>query len=218
MANSATYNRTKIHFAEGAAAATPDAGEVVTYAKTDGLMYSKDDAGVETPMSATPGIAASIVDAAGDIIIATAADTVARLARGTDGQVLRSTGSTVAWEDDFYTLPFFIDGGGSVISTGRKLPVEAPMAGVIVAARAFLDQSGSISVDLWKDTYANYPPVDADSITASAPVAISSALKSEDVTLTGWTTSVAAGDIIFPNVDSVATATWAAIFLRVRKT
>ena len=182
----------------------------------DGQLYVKDSAGTVTVLTGT-GIPATILDAAGDLIIASAADTAARLARGTDGQALRSTGSTVAWEDDFYTLPFFIDGGGSVISTGRKLPVEAPMAGVIVAARAFLDQSGSISVDLWKDTYANYPPVDADSITASAPVAISSALKSEDVTLTGWTTSVAAGDIIFPNVDSVATATWAAIFLKVKK-
>jgi hypothetical protein len=55
MANSATYNRTKIHFAEGAAAATPDAAEVVTYAKADGLMYSKDDAGVETLMSGGAG-------------------------------------------------------------------------------------------------------------------------------------------------------------------
>jgi len=55
MANSLTYNRTKIHYAEGAAAATPDAAEVVTYAKADGLMYSKDDAGTETLMSGGPG-------------------------------------------------------------------------------------------------------------------------------------------------------------------
>jgi hypothetical protein len=33
---------------EGAAAATPAAGKVTLYAKTDGLLYSKDDAGVET--------------------------------------------------------------------------------------------------------------------------------------------------------------------------
>src|SRR3990172_339233 len=58
MANSGTYNRTKIHWAEGSAPGTPDAGEVVVYAKTDGLMYSKDDAGVETLVSGgAPGSA-----------------------------------------------------------------------------------------------------------------------------------------------------------------
>jgi hypothetical protein len=56
MANAGTYNHTKEHFAEGSAAATPDASEVVIYAKADGLMYSKDDAGTETLMSS--GVAA----------------------------------------------------------------------------------------------------------------------------------------------------------------
>lgn len=43
---------TLVNFIEGAAASTPSANRVVTYAKADGLMYSKDDAGVETLMSA----------------------------------------------------------------------------------------------------------------------------------------------------------------------
>jgi len=42
-------------FAEGAAPATPSAGNVVVYAKADGLMYSKDDGGVETLMSGGAG-------------------------------------------------------------------------------------------------------------------------------------------------------------------
>jgi hypothetical protein len=39
-------------YAEGSAPSTPAAGLVETYAKTDGLLYSKDDAGLETLMSA----------------------------------------------------------------------------------------------------------------------------------------------------------------------
>lgn len=39
-------------YTEGAAPATPATGEVITYAKADGLMYQKDDAGTETAMSA----------------------------------------------------------------------------------------------------------------------------------------------------------------------
>jgi hypothetical protein len=41
----------KVKYAEGAAPATPASGQVVSYAKADGLLYSKDDAGVETVMS-----------------------------------------------------------------------------------------------------------------------------------------------------------------------
>ncbi len=41
----------KIPFAEAAAPGTPAANKVVIYAKSDGLMYSKDDAGTETVMS-----------------------------------------------------------------------------------------------------------------------------------------------------------------------
>lgn len=39
---------TYIRFVEGAAPATPPSGHVHLYAKSDGRMYSKDDAGVES--------------------------------------------------------------------------------------------------------------------------------------------------------------------------
>ncbi|KAA3645344.1 MAG: hypothetical protein DWQ07_12820 [Chloroflexi bacterium] len=42
-------------FDEGAAPATPATGHVVIYAKADGLIYSKDDAGLETLMSGGAG-------------------------------------------------------------------------------------------------------------------------------------------------------------------
>jgi hypothetical protein len=92
---------TKITYVEGAAAATPAASRVAVYAKTDGLMYSKDDAGAETLMSGGAGGGSvatdAIWDAAGDIAVGTGADTAARLAIGTTGQVLTSNGTTAAW-------------------------------------------------------------------------------------------------------------------------
>lgn len=95
---------TKLLVAEGAAPATPASGKSVAYAKSDGLWYSKDDAGVETLMSsgAASGIAATIVDAKGDLIAATAADTVARVAVGANGTVLEAaSGATAGVQWDY---------------------------------------------------------------------------------------------------------------------
>lgn len=36
---------------EGAAPSTPSTGKVSLYAKVDGLLYSKDDTGAETPLA-----------------------------------------------------------------------------------------------------------------------------------------------------------------------
>lgn len=100
---------------------------------------------------------------------------------------------------------YVIDGGGSAITTGEKGCLQAPYAVTITDATLLADQSGSIVIDVWVDSYANYPPDNADSITASAVPTLSAAAKSTDGTLTGWTTSVSAGDILCFNVDSAAT-------------
>jgi len=115
------------------------------------------------------------------------------------------------------TITFIIDGGGSAITTGEKGHLEIPFACTITQVTMLADVSGSIVVDIWKDTYVNFPPADVDSITASAPPTISAAQKSQDSTLTGWTTAVAAGDILAFNVDSAATITRVTISLKVEK-
>lgn len=104
-----------------------------------------------------------------------------------------------------FGLAFVIDGQGSAITTGVKGYVQVPFACTITKVTLLGEQSGSIVVDIWKDTYANYPPTVADTITAAAKPTISAATKSEDATLTGWTTSIAAGDVLAFNVDSVTT-------------
>jgi len=115
------------------------------------------------------------------------------------------------------SINFIIDGGGSAITTGVKGFIEIPFGMQITGVTLLADQSGSIVVDVWKDTYANYPPTDADSITASAVPTISTATKSQDLTLTGWTTNVVAGDIIGFNVDSITTVTRVTLALRGKK-
>ncbi len=101
-------------------------------------------------------------------------------------------------------MNFVIDGGGSTLSTGEKGYLEVPFDMTITGVTMLADQTGSAVLDIWKDTYANYPPTVADSITASAKPTISSAVKVKDTTLTGWTTTVAAGDILAFNLESVS--------------
>jgi len=115
------------------------------------------------------------------------------------------------------TITFIIDGGGEAITTGQKGHLEIPFACTINRVTMLADQSGSIVVDIWKDTYANFPPDNADSITASAPPTITTAQKAQDDTLTGWTTTIVAGDILAFNVDSCTTIERVTISLKVTK-
>lgn len=115
------------------------------------------------------------------------------------------------------SITFIIDGGGSAITTGIKGDLEIPFACTITQWTLLADQSGSIVVDIWKDTYANYPPTGADTITASAKPTISTATKGQSSTLTGWTTTISAGDTLRFNVDSITTIARVTLSLRVTK-
>lgn len=115
-------------------------------------------------------------------------------------------------------IEFVIDGGGSAITTGVKGFLEVPWDCTVTRATLVADQSGDIVIDVWADTYANAPPDDAGSITASAPPTLSGAQTSQDSTLSGWTTALNAGDIIGFNVDSVSTVERVTLSLAVTKT
>lgn len=113
------------------------------------------------------------------------------------------------------SMGIVLDGAGSALTTGIKGDLFVPVACTILSVTMLADQSGSIVVDVWKDTYANYPPTVADTITAAAKPTISTATKSQDTTLTGWTTAVSAGDTIRFNVDSITTITRLTLSLKV---
>lgn len=119
---------------------------------------------------------------------------------------------------DTFDVAFIIDGGGSAITTGVKGDLALDFSATINQVTLLADQSGSIVVDIWKDTYANYPPTVADTITASAKPTISSATKSKDSTLTGWTTTVSSGDTLRFNVDSATTVTRVVVILKMTRT
>jgi hypothetical protein len=102
-------------------------------------------------------------------------------------------------------ITLVVDNGASAITTGFKTWTSIPLAGTLKKWRLLADVSGSIVIDVWRDTYANFPPTVADTITASAKPTLSAATKNESSTLTGWTTAFSAGDVFGFNVDSVTT-------------
>lgn len=113
---------------------------------------------------------------------------------------------------------YTINGGGSVITTGvAGNGLYIPFACTITSVTMQANTTGSIVIDIWKDSYANFPPTVADSICGSAKPTITSSNKSQNSTLTGWTTSVSAGDILYFNVDSVSSISNVVLTLTVTK-
>jgi len=106
---------------------------------------------------------------------------------------------------DDIAIVYVIDGGGEAISTGVAGYLEIPFAVTITAWTITADQTGSIVVDVWKDSYANFPPTVADTIAGSEKPTISAGVKGQDLSLGTWTTAVTAGDHLGFNVDSCST-------------
>ena len=88
------------------------------------------------------------------------------------------------------------------IPSGTEDQMTIPYNCNITSISLLADQVGSIQIDIWVVPFASYPPTSGNSITASTPPTISSADKSIDNTLTGWTTFVAAGSVVRAHVNS----------------
>jgi len=101
-------------------------------------------------------------------------------------------------------IEFVIDGGGVPVTTGVKGDLGVPFACVLNEATLLADQNGNAVVDVWKTSYAGFPPTGANSITAASPPTLASTLKSDDSVLSGWTTAINAGDVLRYNVNSAS--------------
>lgn len=159
----------------------------------------------------------------------------ADIASSADGQVLRRASGVVGFgavdlaDSDAVTglLPIanlaarttsvqvLFDNNGAELVDNTKARFDIPVNATLTKWRILADQSGSVVFDIWKDTYANYPPTIADTIIGGGGTkpTVSSATKNEDSTLTGYTTSFSAGDTVIVNVDSCTTITQAVLIL-----
>lgn len=130
--------------------------------------------------------------------------------------VKQDNGSSTNWSPQLITdsairkttAGITVNGFGVALTPGFKGYVYVPFAGTITAWSIVADQSGSCVFDVWKDTTI---PTVADTITASAKPTLTAAQNVYSTTLTGWTTSVAAGDILGFNLDSSSSVTTATL-------
>jgi len=87
-------------------------------------------------------------------------------------------------------------------STGpKKAFMVVPVSGTITKWELMGDAAGSCVLDIWNDSFVNFPPTVADSITASSKPTLTGTRTASDATLTGWSRAVAAGDKLYINVD-----------------
>jgi hypothetical protein len=136
----------------------------------------------------------------------------------TTGAAVWTETTAAAGGDSTQCINFVIDGGGITVATGQKGHVVMAFAGEILEVTLLADQSGSIVIDIWKDTYASFPPTVADTITAAAKPTLANQQKYQDATLTGWTKTFAAGDILAFNVDSATTVQRVTLSLKIQRT
>lgn len=87
------------------------------------------------------------------------------------------------------------------------------MRSCTVTAADMTVNAGTITFDVWVIAPGTAIPTITNTITASALPAIASGTALHDVTLTGWTTTIAIGSWIGININTAATATYASLQL-----
>lgn len=194
---------------------SPGSGHGLLALETDGKLRFRDEGDTDHEL-----LRDTQFDAKGKLMSASAASAPSMLSVGTNGQVIKADSAEtpgLKWVWDEGGVSFIIDGGGSVIATGVKGGFEAPYDLFITGWTITSDDgtSGAIVVDVWADTYANFPPTVADTIAGSEkPTITATGNKGQDLSLTTWTQYVAKGKHVFFNVDSVTALKLVKVALR----
>lgn len=100
--------------------------------------------------------------------------------------------------------------GANPIPAGVLEYMRIPFDATITSATILAGTSGSISIDIWKCTYAQFDagsthPVSGDSICGGNPITVTSTFKGSS-SLNNWTTNLSDGDVLAFNVMSQATS------------
>lgn len=105
--------------------------------------------------------------------------------------------------DAIRTINFVIDGGFNIISTGSKGYLTLDFKGKILGWTIVSDIVGNSIIDVRKATYSTFP--NFTSIAGTQKPNLINAQKNKNTSLTAWSTTLLAGDILEFYVQSNAT-------------
>lgn len=142
---------------------------------------------------------------------------------GTNGQRLISTGSAAAYASEYVYVTIPLGNGSTAITTGTVLPdaIGVPVGTLVEARLVTSGNSGSVTADILRCTYAGFPTF-ASIVGAGTKPNIANAATSQkysDTTFTSWTaTTFVEGDMIRANVTAAATLVSADLILKIMRT
>jgi hypothetical protein len=142
----------------------------------------------------------------GDIIIGDSGGSPIRLGAGSNGQVLSLSSGSPVWSTSKGSFGVTFDGQGGVVSVGKTDWVSIPYNCTITGWEIYGDTIGSCEIDIWKSTYATFPPT-APGIAGSEKPTLALARTNRDVSLSPAWATVTAGDCIMFYVESCSILT-----------
>jgi hypothetical protein len=100
-----------------------------------------------------------------------------------------------------FDLAVVFNGQGSTLATGSFVDVRVDFSATVKQVELMGGPTGWAQVDIYKCTFGQYNyaqthPVAADSITASDKPVLNNTYSYQDSTLTGWNTTINAGDVL----------------------
>ena len=113
------------------------------------------------------------------------------------------------------TVNFVLDNGSIDITAGSKGYLNIDVTGEIESWMLVSENTGTIVVDIFKTTYAQFPN-GFTSIVGSEFPRLTNQAKNKDDNLSTWNTQITAGDILDFRVSSCSGITKCSVFLRLK--
>ena len=99
------------------------------------------------------------------------------------------------------TINYVVDSGSIAMLSGNKGSVTLDVSGIIESLVILSDQQGSLTLDIKKSNYSDFPTF--TSIVGGVYPQMTNSRKVRDDNLTGWDTTLVAGDILTFDVIAV---------------
>ena len=100
----------------------------------------------------------------------------------------------------------FIAASGALIASGSILDVVVPFNCTLTGYTLLPNTSGAIIINVWKDTYANFPPTIADTLFSGGMILSGAGNKAQDNTLSTWNKTISTNDILRFSVSGASTS------------